>query len=324
MVTSPRTHCYVGIDVAKARLDLVARTNGTTTEWGTTNDAVGITQVAQRLGELRPDLIVLEATGGYETPLVGALGAASLPVVVVNPRQVRRFAQALGHLAKTDKLDARVLAQFAEMVKPTVRPLRDEKAQELGAVLARRHQVVEMITAEKNRLASAHPKVQPRIKANLDWLARQLAELDDELGQLIRQSPLWREQDDLLRSMPGVGPVLSLTLLAELPELGQLDRKEIAALVGVAPLNRDSGTMRGKRLIWGGRNQVRAVLYMATLQATRFNPVIQAFYERLLQAGKAKKVALVACMHKLLTILNAMIKHQTPWRHVTPAATQLP
>jgi transposase len=321
MISSPKAHCFVGIDVAKAQLDLAAKTNDTVTQWSATNDDVGISQVAERLRDLGPDLIVLEATGGYELHLVGALGAASLPVVVVNPRQVRRFAQALGHLAKTDKLDARILAQFAEMVKPSVRPLPDEKAQELGGVLTRRRQVVEMITAEKNRLAGAHPKVQPRITANLDWLARQLAELDDELGRLIRQSPLWREKDELLQSTPGVGPVLSRTLLAELPELGQLGRKQIAVLVGVAPLNRDSGTLRGKRLVWGGRGQVRSVLYMAALQATRYNPVIQAFYQRLLQAGKPKKVALVASMHKLLTILNAMVKHQTPWRQT---ATQSP
>jgi transposase len=320
MDTLPKSPCYVGIDISKARLDLAARTEGTTTEWSGANDEVGIRDVIQHLQQLESALIVVEATGGYEVPLVGALGNATLPVVVVNPRQVRRFAQALGKLAKTDRLDAGILAEFAEKLKPTPRPLPDAQAQELGAVLTRRRQVVEMIVAEQNRLGSAHAKVREGIKANLEWLARQLAELDKELGRLVRESPLWREKDDLLQSTPGVGPVLSRTLLAELPELGQLDRKQIACLVGVAPLNRDSGMQRGKRQVWGGRSQVRAVLYMAALQATRYNPAIQTFYQRLLKAGKAKKVALVACMHKLLTILNAMIKHRTPWRQPEPYA----
>ena len=304
---------YVGIDVAKAQLDLAMSSAGTITQWQAANDERGIGQLVARLQELGPTLVVLEATGGYELPLVGALGAGGLPVVVINPRQVRRFAQALGTLAKTDKLDARILAQFAATVQPTPRPLPDEQTQELSAILARRRQVVEMITAEKNRLPPAHRAVRERIKANLSWLERQLADLDDELGRSIRQSPLWREKDALLQSTPGVGPVLACTLLAELPELGRLNRQQIAALVGVAPLNRDSGLLRGRRLVWGGRAQVRRVLYMSALQAARFNPVIKTFYQRLLTAGKAKKVALVACMHKLLTILNAMMKHQTAW-----------
>lgn len=309
---------YVGIDVAKAELHIAVRPTGE--EWHTTNDEPGISQVVERLLALKPVLVVLEATGGLELPLVAALAATSLPVVVVNPRQVRDFARATGKLAKTDKLDAHVLAHFGQAVQPMPRPLPDAQAQALQALANRRRQVVAMLTAEKNRLHAALPAVKEDIEANIVWLEERLAKLDTVLGDTLRQSPLWREKEGLLRSVPGVGRVLSLTLLAELPELGSLDRKQVAALAGVAPLNRDSGVFRGQRAVWGGRARLRAVLYMGTLVATRHNPVIRDFYQRLCAAGKVKKVAITACMRKLLTILNAMLKHRTPW---CPAAPQL-
>jgi transposase len=305
------TAVFVGIDVAKAQLDLAQRPEGPGRVVPHTES--GITTVVTQLRTVKPALIVLEATGGLERALVRALVEAALPVVVVNPRQVRDFAKATGQLAKTDTLDAHVLARFAEAVRPTLRPVPDAPTQELAALIARRRQLVEMLTAEKNRLGSASKRVQKRIQAHLDWLTMELARVNDDLDQAIRHSPIWQEQEDLLQSVPGVGPVLTRTLLAELPELGTLNRKQIAALVGVAPLNRDSGTLRGTRKVWGGRAQVRAVLYMGALVAARFNPVIRAFYHRLRAVGKAKKVVLTACMRKLLTILNAMLKHRTPW-----------
>jgi transposase len=270
--------------------------------------------VVEQLRALSPTLIVLEATGGVEVSLTSALAAAGLPVVVVNPRHVRDFARATGQLAKTDALDAQILAQFAEVMRPERRPLPDAQTQALAALVTRRRQLIEMLTAEKNRLSMAPPPVRKSLRAHITWLERELAHTDTDLAQTIRQSPVWREKDELLQSVPGVGPVLTSTLLANLPELGTLTSKQIAALVGVAPLNRDSGTLRGKRTVWGGRAQVRAVLYMSAIVAARFNPVIRAFYQRLQTAGKAKKVALTACMRKLLTILNAMLKHRTPWR----------
>lgn len=303
---------YIGIDVAKAHLDVAIGSTGE--PWQVAYAEEGIGQVVSRLQPLRPQLVVLEATGGLEVPLVAALAAAGLPVVVVNPRQVRDFAKASGRLAKTDALDAQVIAHFAEAIRPTPRPLPAAEAQALEALLARRRQVIGMLTAEKNRLGTALPRVRPRIHSHIRWLEGELAEMNKELGNAIHNSPIWREKDNLLQGVPAVGPVLSLTLLAHLPELGTLDGKQIAALVGVAPLNRDSGTLRGKRTIWGGRAQIRAALYMSALVATRCNPVIRAFYRRLCEAGKPKKVALTACMHKLLTILNAMIKHRTPWQ----------
>jgi transposase len=303
----------VGIDVAKAAFDVAVRPSGE--ERQLANDAAGIAAVVGWLQTIRPRLIVVEATGGYEAPLVAELGIAALPVAVVNPRQVRDFARATGRLAKTDRLDAPVLAHFGQAVRPTPRPLPDEEARALGALVERRRQVVAMRTAEANRLGATRVAlVRTRIQAHLAWLEADLGEIDENLRQRLRASPLWREQDDLLQSVPGIGRILSLTLLAELPELGRLSHSQIAALVGVAPLNRDSGTLRGRRAVWGGRAAVRAVLYMGTLRATRCNPAIRPFYERLLAAGKAKKVALVACMHKLLTILNAMLKHQTSWQ----------
>ena len=303
--------CFVGIDVAKAQLDIAVRPSGE--QWTATNDQAGISPLVARLQALRPTLVVLEATGGREVPLVAALAEAAVPVAVVNPRQVRDFARAIGQLAKTDALDAQVLARFAEVVRPTPRALPDAQAQELSALLTRRRQLVGMLTAERQRLDTALPAVRRPIQRHVAWLEQELADLDRTLRDAVHASPLWREQEDLLRSVPGIGPTTAYMLVADLPELGQLNRKAIAALVGVAPLNCESGTLRGRRLVWGGRARVRTALYMATLVATRHNPVIRAFYQRLCAAGKPKKVALVACMRKLLTILNAMLRHRTPW-----------
>jgi len=307
---------YVGIDVAKDWLDVAQRPGGEA--WRVSSDETGIAALVDRLKGVRPTLVVLEATGGLQIPAVAALAAAGLRTVVVNPRQVRQFAGATGRLAKTDAIDAQVLAQFGEAVRPEVRPLPDVATQELSALVARRRQLIEMLTAEKNRLRLATKKVRPNIEAHIRWLEGELLDLEGGLGEVIRSSPVWREQDNLLRSVPGVGPVLSSVLLADLPELGKLSRKEVAALVGVAPLNRDSGLFRGRRQVWGGRSHVRTALYMATLVASRHNPAIKSFYQRLLSAGKAKKVALTACMRKLLTILNAMMRHQVLWQHALP------
>jgi transposase len=306
------TSCFVGIDVAKAWLDVGVRPSGA--HWRMANTEAELPALVARLRPLTPQLVVLEATGGYERSAVAALATAGLPVVVINPRQVRDFAKATGRLAKTDILDAQVLAHFAEAVHPQPRPLSDEATQQLAALLERRAQVVGMLTAEKNRRQQAVTRVRPLIEAHIAWLQAALDELNQDLDQALHASPLWRARDDLLRSVPGVGPILSFTLLADLPELGTLSHKQLAALVGVAPLNRDSGSARGKRLIWGGRARVRAALYMSVLSAVRYNPVLRAFYTRLREHGKPSKVALVACMHKLLTILNAMFKHQTPWQ----------
>ena len=313
-MTTP-TASFVGIDVSKHQLDIAVRPRGET--WTVAHDEAGLSALVARLRALAPTLIVLEATGGLEVALAGALATATLPVAVVNPRQVRDFARSTGTLAKTDRLDAQLLAQFADTVRPEPRPLPDAQAQELTALLQRRRQLVEMLTAEKNRLALASRRIRPQLQAHIEWLHKQIAQFDDDLRQLVRASPLWREKDDLLRSAPGVGPVLATTLLAALPELGRLTRQQIAALVGVAPLNRDSGTLRGRRTVWGGRAHVRAVLYMSTVVAMRHNPVVAAFYHRLRAAGKAPKLALTACMRKLLTILNAMLKHHTHWAPVS-------
>ena len=302
---------FVGIDVAKARVDVAVRPSGDI--WSAEYDETGVAGLVDRLQALGPTAVVLEATGGLEVPLASALAAAALPVVVVNPRQVRDFAKATGRLAKTDALDAQVLAHFAEAVRPPVRQLRDDDAQELNAMTTRRNQVMTMLVAERNRLSRSIPSVRPSIQAHIAWLEQELKDLDDGLRQTLRRTPVWREKDELLRSVPGVGEQLSLTLLAYLPELGTLDRKQIAALVGVAPINRDSGTMRGRRGVWGGRARVRAVLYMGALVASRCNPVIREFYQRLLAAGKSKKVALTACMRKLLVILNGMVRSGEHW-----------
>ena len=302
---------FVGIDVAEATLEIACRPSAE--GWQAANDPEGIAALVERLRSLGRVLVVLEATGRVELALVAELGAAGLPVVVINPRQVRDFARAIGRLAKTDRIDAQILAQFAEVFKPSPRALPDQMAQELTALLSRRRQLIDMLTAERNRLRRALRRVQPSISQHITWLEQQLDELDRDLAQLIKSTPLWRERENLLRTVPGIGPVVASTLVAALPELGLLNRKQVAALVGVAPLNRDSGTFRGQRTVWGGRGQVRAVLYMAALTGTRYNPTIRAFYARLLATGKPKKVALVACMRKLLTILNAMMRSETPW-----------
>ena len=306
---------FVGIDVAKA--ELVVSTQPTEERWTVANDERGVHTLVERLRSLEPQLIVLEATGGYELLCVAALAAAGLPVVVVNPRQVRDFAKATGQLAKTDRIDADILARFADKVRPTVRPLADADAQELAALLARRRQLLDMLQAERNRLGQVFGRgkqhVKKSLKSHIAFLEREVRMTDTDLGEMVRRSPAWRERDELLQSVPGVGPVLSRTLLADLPELGRLSRREIAKLVGVAPLSRDSGTMRGRRFVQGGRASVRAVLYMAALVATKRNAVIRTFYLRLLAAGKPKKLALVACMRKLLTILNVMVRTAQRW-----------
>jgi transposase len=273
----------------------------------------GIEELVERLGKIGPQLVVMEATGGFEVPAAGALAAAEIPVVIANPRQVRDFAKSSGQLAKTDAIDAHVLALFAERVKPEVRALPDEDARALDAVVKRRRQIIDMITAENNRLGFALPTVKKGIKKHIRWLERQLDEVDSDLDGLIRNSPVWQAKSDLLRDVPGVGPNLARTLIAELPELGRLSNKQIAALVGVAPLARDSGLFRGKRRVWGGRATVRSALYMSILSATTWNPVIRVFYQRLRAQGKPPKVAMVACMRKLLTILNAMIRDSRSW-----------
>lgn len=306
---------YVGVDVAKARLDVALRP--TDDRWEIFHDQKGVAKLVSQLEALDPAMVLLEATGGLELSLVAALAAAALPVVVVNPRQVRDFARATGKLAKTDSLDAAILAHFAEAVQPPVRPLRDADTQALNSLAARRRQVMAMRVSEKNRLSAAAPDIRSRIEAHIAWLEQELDDLDKTLKQTLRGSPIWQEKDDLLRSVPGVGPQLSLALLAYLPELGTLDRRQIAALVGVAPYNRDSGTLRGKRTVWGGRGRVRAALYMGALVASRHNPVITDLYQRLLAAGKPKKLALTACMRKLLTILNSILRHGSPWRNTT-------
>jgi transposase len=302
---------FVGIDVSKAQLDVEIRPTGE--KESVANDKVGIKALVKRLAKIKPTLIVLEATGGYERQVTRALASAELAVYVVNPRQVRDFAKATGQLAKTDSIDAGVLAHFAEAVRPQLRPLPDVVTLELRALTARRRQILEMIAAENNRLAMTSKAVRKRIDAHVRWLEQELERANQELDRAIEQSPIWKENENLLRSAKGIGPVTSRTLLAELPELGTLDRKQISALVGVAPFNRDSGSLKGRRSIWGGRAPVRCALYMATLVATRRNSVIRDFYKRLLAKGKLFKVALVACMRKLLTILNSMIKHKTSW-----------
>ncbi|MBI4201747.1 MAG: IS110 family transposase [Chloroflexi bacterium] len=305
----------VGIDISQEWLDVAWLPQVGSQRFS--NDTAGIRDLVRLVQELAPAGVVMEATGGLEHPVAAALGVAQLPVSIVNPRQVRDFARAMGKLAKTDAIDARVLASFGERIRPPVRPLADAETQALSALLVRREQVVEMLVAETNRLKRASPSVQPDIREHIQWLQGRLDRLNKDLGSMVQASALWRAKAHLLQSTPGVGPVGSTTMLAGLPELGALGRKQIATLVGIAPLNRDSGLFRGKRKVWGGRARVRHALYMATLVATRHNPLIRQFYQRLLASGKPKKVALVACMHKLLTILNAMLKYQRPWNPVS-------
>jgi len=307
------TKRFVGIDVAKAQLDVAIGPNGES--FSVANDETGISELLRRLEPA--DLVIIEATGGLEVPVASALATAGIAVAVVNPRQVRDFARATGRLAKTDRLDAQVLARFGEAVKPEVRPLKDEQAQALEALVNRRRQLVGMLTAEKNRRANSPKVIHQSIDEHIRWLEKRLSGLDDELAGLVHETPIWRERDELLRSVPGVGKVLSTTLLAHLPELGALNRKQIAALAGLAPFNRDRGSLRGSRCIWGGRAQVRRVLYMAVVAAVRSNPVIKNFYAQLRARGKYPKSALTACMRKLLVILNARLRSKLSWQ--TPA-----
>lgn len=302
---------FVGIDVSKDRLDVA--TLPLEEGWSQTHEGKAMAGLVERLRALDPTLIVVEATGGQERVVVAVLGSAGLPVVVVNPRQVRDFARATGQLAKTDAIDARILALFGQRVQPEIRPLATEASQILEALLTRRRQLLEMLVAEGNRLALAQAAVVADLKAHIRFLEKRLESVDAELDLFIKSSPIWRARDKLLQSVPGVGPVLSRTLLAELPELGQLTNAQIAKLVGVAPLNRDSGRYRGRRRIWGGRASVRSALYMAAFSASRWNPIIRTYYERLRGAGKAHKVALVACMRKLLITLNSMVRSGQHW-----------
>ncbi len=303
---------YVGVDVAKSTLDVAVTDSEEARQFA--NDDKGISQAVSYIAGLKPAVIILEATGNLEMPLAAALQASRMPVAVINPRQVRDFARATGALAKTDTIDARILALFGARVKPEIRPLLNQKAREMRNFLTRRRQLIDMLTAEHNRVSQAGDGIRPCIETHIKWLEIALSNINDDLDNQIRSSPSWLEKDNLLKSVPGVGKVVSSSLLIELPELGKLNRRKIAALVGVAPLNRDSGTMRGRRTVWGGRAKLRAVLYMAALVASRRNPIIAAFYQRLVDAGKAKKVALVACMRKLLTILNAMMRTMTVWQ----------
>ena len=307
---------YIGMDVSKATLDICASDGET---WQAANDDGTMEAHCDRIVARHPTLIVLEATGGYELRAAAALAAAGLPVAVVNPRHVRSYARSVGQLAKTDRIDARILARFAAAVQPEARPLPDADTREIEALITRRRQLVSMITAEENRLHAAPSITRKEIKTHIAWLRRQLAKINETIDDSVRHSPIWRGKDDLLQSVPGIGNATARTLLAMLPELGTLKEKQIAALVGVAPLNQDSGTFRGRRRVYGGRARVRSALYMAALVASRYNPVLKAFYARLRTAGKPAKVALVACMHKLLTIANAIIRDGRPWDAPQPA-----
>jgi len=305
---------FVGIDVAKDRLDVHLRPSGEA--FAVARDGAGVAELVERLRLAAPHLILLEATGGFEQVVAAQLAGAGLPLVVVNPRQIRDFARATGRLAKTDRVDAAVIAHFAQAVRPPVRPLPNEQARLLDELVTRRRQVIEMLVAEGNRARQlTNKRLQKRIERHRAILQTEITAIERELDETIRGTPIWCENDDLLQSVPGIGNAVARTLLAELPELGTLDRRKIAALVGVAPFSRDSGTMRGKRTIWGGRAPVRAALYMAALSGSRHNPVIAAFYRRLLAAGKSKKLALTACMRKLLVILNAILRDRTPWQN---------
>lgn len=311
-MTSNQNEIFVGIDVSKATLDIAFWDSEV--YWQLPNDAEGWQELVKRLQPLSSVLIVIEASGGLEQPVVAELYTEKLPVAIVNPTRVRNFARSTGQLAKTDKLDARIIAHFAQAVRPQVRPLRTPEEDHLNALVTRRRQVVTILITEKNRKVTTHHSMQDRVMAHIAWLKVELKELETEIEQFILQSVEWKEKADLLQSVPGIGPVTASTLLAELPELGSRNRQQIAALVGVAPLNKDSGKKRGKRRTFGGRASVRRTLYMASLAATRCNPVIRRFYERLLANGKEKKVALIACMRKLLVILNSMIRHRQSWQ----------
>ena len=303
---------FVGIDVSRDLLDVAV--HPTLEHNSFSNNEKGIGELVTFVKSLNPNLVVLEATGGYEMAVVSVLVANQQPVVVVNPRQVRDFAKATGKLAKTDRIDAAVIAHFGAALRPEVRPLKDPDAQALDALIARRRQIVDMVTMEKNRLIGVSTGIQQGIKEHIAWLEARIKSANDDINRSIQNTPMWKEKDEIFQSIKGIGPTTSATLLSELPELGELNRKEIAALAGVAPLNRDSGKIKGKRVVWGGRGQLRSVLYMGTLVATRHNPTIRAFYQHLLLAGKCKKVAITACMRKLLTIINVMVKNKTKWK----------
>lgn len=302
---------FAGIDVSKHRLDIELSPSGA--RWSVSYDGPGLKELMKALSNFTFERVVIEATGGLETQVVCLLAEQKLPVVVINPRQVRAFAKATGQLAKTDRLDAAVLAKFAEVIRPPVRPLKSDDEQVLNALLTRRRQLLDMLVAETNRACSAPKVIQRDIKQHIRWLKKRIKDTDDDLNRFVQTSAIWSAKDQLLQSTPGVGPVMSRTLLAKLPELGSLNRKQIAHLVGVAPLNHDSGMHRGKRRIWGGRADVRRVLHMAALVGVKHNPVLKAFYTRLVESGKPKKVALTACMRKLVTILNCMMRNGEPW-----------
>jgi len=306
---------YVGVDISKENLDLAIIDSNQ--QWRFGNSPAGIKLAIKTIQAVKPALVIFEATGGLEVPFWAALSETGIDAASINPRQIRDFARAKGRLAKTDRIDAQVIAQYGRAMQPRSQPFPETEG--LKEVMARRHQLVEMISAEKSRLKTARKAdVKEDIQEHITWMEARLSKVEKELRKAIRASPAWREKDELLQSTPGVGPTLSATLLTQLPELGTLNRHQVAALAGVAPLNRDSGMMRGKRTVWGGRGRVRGALYMRTLVATRYNPLVKAFYQRLCAGGKPKKVALVACMRKLLAILNSIIKHHTPWRYRTP------
>ena len=311
----PTEEVWVGIDVSKKQLEVGLGAEGET--WSVANDASGIQGMVERFVALQPRLVVIESTGGLEKELLKSLWAAHVTFALVNPRRVRAFAKSIGRLAKTDRIDAHLLARFAQAIQPAPTFLPSEAEQLLSALITRRRQLLDTRTAEHNHLASAHPALRATIREHLEWLSRQIAALETQIEQLVQAEPAFKAKEELLSSVPGIGPVTSAVLIADLPELGHSDRKKIAALVGVAPMNADSGYQHGKRRIQGGRADVRTTLYMATISATRFNPVIQSYYQHLLARGKLKKVALVACMRKLLTILNAMMRDQRAWQPVT-------
>ena len=311
------TQVFVGIDVGKDVLFVAIRPFGDNLEIANRED--GIAALVKRLRFLRPTLVVMEATAGYETPVAVAIYRAGIPVVISNPRLVRSFARATGHLAKTDKIDAGVIAHFAELIRPEPRRLEDPDEERLGRLVKRRKQLLRMIVMEKNRVAKGVPEVRKEIQKHLDWLAKDLERIDQALNDFIQSSPIWSAKNDLLQSVPGIGKVGAQAIISDLPELGKLNRKQIASLVGVAPLNRDSGNFKGRRSIWGGRAHIRTVLYMVAVVASRCNPVIKEFYERLCKAGKPKKVALTACIRRLLAILNAMMRNGTRWGEFKPA-----
>ena len=303
---------FVGIDVSKDNLDVAVKPGNES--FAVPNTSKGHDELCKRLRPFKPKLLVVEATGGMELDAVIALCDAGIVVAIVNPRHVRDFAKACGQLAKTDCIDAAILADFADKIRPEPRPMPSEETRALDALITRRRQLVDMLAVEKNRLTTARKAMKKDILRHLAFLEKAIGQMDNDLQKSVEDSPIWRVNDDILQSVPGVGPTCATTLMAQLPELGMLDRKKIAALVGVAPLNRDSGYKTGRRIIWGGRAPVRAVLYMSTLVATRHNPVIRTHYEHLINQGKLRKVAMTACMRKLLTLLNAMIRDQSRWQ----------